>query len=513
MKAKKYLIRTLIISVALFFFHSSIAQNIGFSKINTDGFLFKIERLSTNKYIGISTYGTAQGISCWDNHFNLLWYKSFNSAEFVPQQAIQLNNEEIVLLGYQSNNNSTVMKFDTAGNMLFSKNYFYSTSYSVQMNTIAPAVTGDNGYIMAGNGCGGQNILVKCDNNGAILWSNSYYTSNVRSAVSIDSKSDGYVVASSVFQGIVSGAAWSDVSIMKVDNSGALVWCKQIQSASDNEEPKQIVRLSDNRFALLCRYDVTGGNNMIYFFDSTLTNITYKKYVAPSGIAINSIVPNSIGGVIGVGFLNTSYYKGILFNTDSSGTILWKKSSLGKSGNYTSFYQDIIKSHGSNYVIDGKGNLEPTISVIDELGNGFCVSDTVSISEIDTNSFSVTSPGPAVINIPITVNAITDSNTTLSFSTVVYCGILTTGAIENEIIDNIIITPNPTNGEINIDLSNYNSGKLKINIINILGQSVFEKSNIQNNEYLNIGNINNGIYYLILSNNSTQFTKKIVVQK
>ncbi len=81
--------------------------------------------------------------------------------------------------------------------------------------------------------------------------------------------------------------------------------------------------------------------------------------------------------------------------------------------------------------------------------------------------------------------------------------------------NNIKIYPNPTNGNFNIKLdSNYDI--VNLDIVNIQGQTVFSKHNIDRNSIhtINLLNVTDGMYFVkISSNNNATIVKKINVIK
>ena len=73
------------------------------------------------------------------------------------------------------------------------------------------------------------------------------------------------------------------------------------------------------------------------------------------------------------------------------------------------------------------------------------------------------------------------------------------------------ITPNPTDGILNIDLTTYH--KTSITVLDMVGKKLLQKEIIDNHTQLNLDNLPNGIYYLLLTTNNHQLYQKIVVTK
>ncbi|SNR38768.1 Por secretion system C-terminal sorting domain-containing protein, partial [Maribacter sedimenticola] len=91
--------------------------------------------------------------------------------------------------------------------------------------------------------------------------------------------------------------------------------------------------------------------------------------------------------------------------------------------------------------------------------------------------------------------------------------------ITNDSLDNVkdlIVFPNPTDGELNLDLSSLINRKLKLNVFNSIGQLVYEKeieSNHENVESINMKNFVIGIYYINIVNEGNRLESTVVLIK
>ncbi len=71
------------------------------------------------------------------------------------------------------------------------------------------------------------------------------------------------------------------------------------------------------------------------------------------------------------------------------------------------------------------------------------------------------------------------------------------------------IYPNPSNGSVKINFENTNENYI-VQVFSILGQKVFEKT-YNNSSSLAINNLQKGVYFIKITNNSQSFTKKLIV--
>ena len=82
---------------------------------------------------------------------------------------------------------------------------------------------------------------------------------------------------------------------------------------------------------------------------------------------------------------------------------------------------------------------------------------------------------------------------------------------------NIEVFPNPTSGDVNLTVNSINNSNYRINLINSLGQVIFEKNfNFSigiNNIQIETKQYPEGIYNVVLESNSIKTTKKITIIK
>jgi PKD repeat protein len=75
------------------------------------------------------------------------------------------------------------------------------------------------------------------------------------------------------------------------------------------------------------------------------------------------------------------------------------------------------------------------------------------------------------------------------------------------------ISPNPNTGSFYIKLNDLNIQNATISIVNMLGQTVFEKNVVNNNAPIHIEaeNIQQGMYYIKIQSEKSTFTKKVLI--
>ena len=91
-----------------------------------------------------------------------------------------------------------------------------------------------------------------------------------------------------------------------------------------------------------------------------------------------------------------------------------------------------------------------------------------------------------------------------------------TGISELAVTDNHIrFYPNPTNGNITLEIKNLQTGNLAIEVFNILGNTVYSKSyNPPSGKYeLNLSGLNNGIYFVRIKIDDHGFITKVILNR
>ena len=85
--------------------------------------------------------------------------------------------------------------------------------------------------------------------------------------------------------------------------------------------------------------------------------------------------------------------------------------------------------------------------------------------------------------------------------------------IKNSIAQKLtpVIYPNPTNSYLTIDFKNWIISNKNIQLINSLGQIVFEKTSLKSTERLEIKNLPKGIYNLYIHSTEDNFSQKIII--
>jgi len=472
-----------------------------------------------------------------------------------------------------------VAKFNSAGNIIWAKTATYSAGMGAATNNagniyvigaahnsygITPTII-DNDTIF-----NGAYYLIKLDSAGNVIWIRcagtgvlncSIYSYNISTDANCNIYLTGSFCSQTIsFSNIIlnnSSSGFNDIFVAKYDSSGNVLWARNAGSSIGNEEGLCIIPDNSGNIYLTAQgegFATTFGNHTIngeewYFvkYDSS-GNVIWAKggpYNCSSMAIDNScnlyltgtyFYPVTFGNIT----LNNYLGGNFIVKTDSSGNVLWAKSSgdtlsgilIGYpgyppiitrdinsnlyitgnfNGNSISFDNDTIKSIYINDIFivkyDSSGN------VIWAKGAG---GDSTDLSESIITDIS----GNIYITGKYNSDSITFGNTTIvnspagtgSFLWNIFIAKLSSTATEIGNIkkeNGLIIYPNPTNGILNIE----NAENSKIAIYNLLGELVISKKCNSAFSTINVSGLADGTYIIKVVSEKNIVTKKICVIK
>jgi subtilisin-like proprotein convertase family protein len=107
-----------------------------------------------------------------------------------------------------------------------------------------------------------------------------------------------------------------------------------------------------------------------------------------------------------------------------------------------------------------------------------------------------------------------DTGSVVSY-TLTVCSQTATLSSDSFGLENFTLYPNPNNGNFNIQFNSNSGNEIKINVHDIRGREIFNKSYDNNgffNENLQLNNAQSGIYLVTIQDGSSKVTKKIVIE-
>jgi len=432
-----------------------------------------------------------------------------------------------------------LIKTDQFGNILWNKTYGNTAGESG--NCVQQTI--DGGYIVAGeysNGGFNRGFVVKTKPDGDTLWVKIYGNSDSRFVTIRQTFDGGYITA-------------GGSKIFRLDSLGNIIWAKNYNELIGIVEVEQTI---DGNYVAI-------STNNLFKINNVGDVIWSKTY--PVGSA-KSIQQTTDGGYIFSGINGSSpLYFGYFIKTDVNGNIIWGKNysnggigngiftSYGRQTNNGNYVGLLINSFGggvfyfNSIMIDSIGNFIWSKNYQDTYCYGFCIQQTIdegfvfvgwkgntsqlhdvyfvktdingisgcnetpyllSVSNISgaATPLTLTTTSINIVNsIPVYVNSLTLTETTLC---------TTVGVDDNSIVsNNFLIYPNPIGDILNLEFQSNKTEKIKIEMINLLGQVVLEENfdgeNSKNLFTLEVSKIPKGIYMLRIMG-SEIFTKIIV---
>ena len=286
----------------------------------------------------------------------------------------------------------TVMKTDSAGNVLWSNRIDYQTTGFFELPAIEQAA--DSGFFILLNRThpGGQHsdpTIVKIDKDGNYLWTQRYLSLLSFRAYSIIRNNDnGFMVT---------GARTGDDFVMKCDAAGTITWVKEFMSPTGAGN-YDITTHDYNRFVVAGKK----GTNMTFFETDMTGNLYWHNAIAFGSAAVEiSIKPILNGGFVIAGTL--SYLAGnlgdaFLLKSDSSGVVQWLKI---YSASIETHAYDVVELADSSLLIAGSNLGSTTVEGFalktDKSGNlQFAKTEFLPYYEIYSSVYSFT-PGTILI--------------------------------------------------------------------------------------------------------------------
>jgi hypothetical protein len=340
--------------------------------------------------------------------------------------------------------------------------------------------------------------------------------------------------------------------LIKTDSNGNELWRQKISKVTPNtQDGKAIVQDSASKKVVIVGYQYNGNAsswssyNNILVLDSLGVKLSQKDWdgTGAGGYLYDVIQTKdkkfvAVGTNLypqGIGFTN---YRGsyiVKFDISNMANPIWKVYNFDKPETGGNIFTCLVELPNGNLLVGGGidtmrvlGLPDNTITRISEFkSNGVLVSNKyynykTNAATNDNNqlltSLNLTSDGGWVcgmqeVNYP-SPNPFffVKYDSTGCDSSLAYCQSLAAGA--NEFVNDDLrfkIYPNPSNGVLNIEISNYIDCRFKLT--NVLGkEEQLEKTNEQNgNIKLNMRNIKNGVYFLhVFNKDKLIHTKKII---
>jgi hypothetical protein len=494
---------------------SSFAQTAYF-KTDNSGLFNKVIRLSS----GFITYGYDANYKHefirWDDNFTAVWKVKVTEATAtggVFNNIVQANDGSFyaMLLTTQNSGAVAIIKISSTGAILWQKMYYLPGNQLLLSTCLAKGAGTDNGFIFGSGQCALSNCLVKCDENGNIVWQKQYvYTlaTGVITSGSILPEANGYTVSS--------GYNINSLLNFKIDASGSILSDKVYTYSGMQIIPMKIVKLNaSNGYAIMGNYNSTNNNKteFVAFYDNALTltafkelTVTYDQFKLEDITAVN----NGANVVVVGSIYHSSVFYEAIINMQVTGGIVWKHRG---GGNTMTTNKNVefrgVTEWGTRIVSVGGGmNEGQVVSVMDFAGAGLCTPIAFDVTSATKtlalqNGILVEAAGnvtSTAINFPTV--------TTMANTKTFYCGSLPVTAVSEVRNEEVAIYPSPADDHLTVICGSDKAVELKIYAAD--GKIVYGKS-VNATTNINTANWSEGLYIISVSDGLQAYYKKVMV--
>jgi hypothetical protein len=236
------------------------------------------------------------------------------------------------------------------------------------------------------------------------------------------------------------------------------------------------------------------------------------RYDGPSTNAENAFAYHIYADYPEEGETNSDLYVGDMATTPPNYASHFPEFSLRRTGNFA-VWEFSLKVYNDTYSPTNVENARVTLQVDKVMGLSvaYCENDNPNENpKVRDNMFgSVWEPSPGNLH---WINAD-------NFGNIKLVSDISTGVIDAQITQtsSIKVYPNPSSSHLQLELDNAYTGEISIRLYNILGQEVFQTSDLKTDRLftktLSLDYLSSGIYFLQTQLGKTSLSKKLLITK
>jgi hypothetical protein len=455
---------------------------------------------------------------------------------------IKFDNNALFITGNHTNNGfykNFLAKLDTSGN----NSWTAETDY-VEINTNTRLHVVNNGYLLVGHrdylGTGFDYTyditLTKIDASGTFQWGKAYGddTYDFIANSSIMTFNGELMVAGSY--GIRSSGSYTPM-IARFDANGSLLWMKTFTESSGQYASfriNDIATTSDGNYVMTGNSKDTAQNFDVQVIKISDTgSILWAKQLFKNGWQEygKSIMEDSQHNIVVSGpYKQSTDYGDYIAKLNLSGTYLSAfkiKETSDDIFYFNSLFngcgQDIMERQGVGYALSTvyrNVNIAYRHYLVLSDFNG-----TYSCQQQpNTYSFTNSSMNWSVNNFTILPNLATDiTGNSINFgranrhdSVITICSTTSVNEL-NEVDASINIFPNPAQKEVNVSISNPENKKMTATLYDLFGKKISEyrlidQGNLKSGNHFDISTFSKGIYLLKINEGYNQYSRKIIIE-
>lgn len=388
-----------------------------------------------------------------------------------------------VVAGSISETGSLVVKYESDFTRAWQQDYGFPRE-----NTNSFSITADGGFIVAGttNRFEIDGIIRKLDVDGNLEWEQQYGGSSSDQITSIKQTPDlGYIAtgySNSTDGDVGSNRGDNDIWVIKMDASGDLEW-SHTYGGSGNDESQSIQLTPDGG------YIIAGSSNSS---DGDLTN-------------------------------NKGDYDIWLLKLNSSGEIIWEKNYGGSNADKAQSIKNVSTGgyivagwSGSmnNDVTENFGALDIWIVKVNNQGNIEWEKSYGGSGFDRCNDIQETSDGDFVATGHTTSDdgEFDQSSNFKDIWVMRFSASSLTSTNDHQLVQSVIIFPNPNSGQFSIITENINHHK-SIRISDLQGKTIYSESFANNEQLISLNSLKNGLYIIEITTDNKTVVKKLLIDK
>lgn len=368
------------------------------------------------------------------------------------------------------NNDVFLAKIDTGGTLVWIKKYLHNDND--ESNTIK--ITPDNKVIIVGNSSPNPNttyndvLLIKTDLNGNLIWRKRFGDMYEEQYFTIEILKNNTEYLLGGMHGYYStGDPYFDMSIMRTDTAGNIIWQQQYGTAAD-ETAGCAIQTLDSGFVLSGTYNSSGA---LLKLDKNGNQKWVKNYGFPTDSYIRyvkQLPDSSFAFIVSYTYAPTNSFTGFLNKTDKNGNLLWQRVYPGPT-TIPNYFFGFNTTADKGFIMTGQYN---------HIGQPYQNMWLVKTDSLGCDSIT--------------------------------CSYLVTGMEDLSYLNEAVgVSPNPSNGLLTITSE---SDFTKIELLNITGQVLVSESVNSKTHQLQLQNFSEGIYFVrVVYPNGVSVTKKIIV--
>jgi hypothetical protein len=427
---------------------------------NTWGFM-----INYNAAYAVKTTSTGNVIWKKQYDFSIGGFDSFTDL-------VQLPDSNYLLTGTTTNTVTNdydvfLTKLDTAGNIIWFKQYAhvdYDQSTELKL-------TPDGKVIIVGktasSGTYNDVLLIKTDLNGNLIWRKRFGNTydEIYNSIEVVKNNTEYLLGGR-YGYSSSGTDYYDMSIMRTDTAGNIIWQQQYGTVSGNEYGGIAINTLDSGVAICGIY-----NDSAAILKVNKTGVV--QWIKNYGISTNSFVrqvnqlkDSCYAMIVSDYYATNSSLTGYLIKADKNGNILWKRV-YPAAPNLGNFFFGFNTTADKGFIMTGQYN---------HIGQPYQNTWLVKTDSLGCDSVTCS-------YLPTALNDLKKSNT-----------------------GNFTVYPNPFKDELNINYSILNfEGTAQLQLIELATGSLIDNIELTQAfglKQFNTENMANGLYVLSLKQNN-----------